>query len=212
MKCLAAHAPAFPEHIRKEFKKSVTSDKALKRVEEYFFNVPGFKSLAGSTQAIDLIGGGVKTNALPEQAWAVVNHRIATERFVRHLVRVLHNADYNISSVAAVKERDTALLQSLASQFNLSYTAFGVSQSDENAPAYGTLTLSEAFLHGLEPAPNTPIDEHPYQLLSGTIRATYNKHRGRALQGENEIVVAPGIMSGNTGKRYLYIWDEMSGC
>lgn len=103
-----------------------------------------------------------------------------------------------------MKERDTALLQSLASRFNLSYSAFGISQSDENAPAFGTLTLSEAFKEGLEPAPITPVDEHPYELLSGTIKATYNKHRGRALQGADEIIVAPGIMSGNTGKHYMH--------
>lgn len=86
MKCLAAYAPGLPAQIRRDLKKSVTSDKALKKAEEYFFSTPGFKSLVGTTQAIDLIGGGVKTNALPEQAWAVVNHRISTERFVRRLL------------------------------------------------------------------------------------------------------------------------------
>ncbi|KZP26579.1 carboxypeptidase S [Athelia psychrophila] len=187
LECLAAHAPSLPSHVKKNFKKAATSNKALKKVEDYFFQVPAFKSLTGSTQAIDLIGGGVKTNALPEQAWAVVNHRIATE-----------------SSVGALIERDTALLQSLASQFNLSYTAFGVGQSDEGVPAFGTLTLSEAFMKGLEPAPITPVDEHPYELLSGTIKATYNKHRGRALRGEDEIVIAPGIMSGNTDTRHYW--------
>lgn len=59
-------------------------------------------------------------------------------------------------------------------------------------------------MKGLEPAPITPVDEHPYELLSGTIKATYNKHRGRALRGEDEIVIAPGIMSGNTGEQYGY--------
>lgn len=39
-----------------------------------------YRSLIGTTQAITLTQGGVKSNALPEQAWAVVNHRIATER------------------------------------------------------------------------------------------------------------------------------------
>jgi len=41
------------------------------------------KSLFGTTQAIDLVGGGVKTNALPENAWAVVNHRISTTRYAK---------------------------------------------------------------------------------------------------------------------------------
>jgi len=101
------------------------------------------------------------------------------------------------SSLGALKSRDTALLQSLATQFNLSYTAFGVSQSDEDVPAYGTLALSEPFHPGLEPAPVTPVDEEPYQLMSGTIKAAYNAHR--SLEGDN-INVAPSIMSANTGK------------
>jgi Gly-Xaa carboxypeptidase len=82
MQCLAEHAPSLPSDVKKAMKKSATSDKALKAVEEYFFQSSTFNSLAGTTQAIDLTGGGVKANALPEQAWAVVNHRIATERSV----------------------------------------------------------------------------------------------------------------------------------
>jgi Gly-Xaa carboxypeptidase len=91
------------------------------------------------------------------------------------------------------------LLEALASNFNLSYTAFGAHISDANAPSYGTLTLSDAFGNGLEPAPVTPsgADAAPFQLLSGTIKATYNSHRDTP--GSDEIVVSPGIMSGNTG-------------
>jgi Gly-Xaa carboxypeptidase len=68
--------------VKRAVKKSAFSDKALQAVEEYFFKDAKFKSLAGTTQAIDLTGGGVKTNALPEEAWAVVNHRISTDRSV----------------------------------------------------------------------------------------------------------------------------------
>lgn len=100
-----------------------------------------------------------------------------------------------------MKARDTALLKSLASEFNLSFNAFGVRQSDKDAPAYGTLTLTSAFNDGLEPAPLTPTDGSPYYLLSGTIKAVYNSHR--LLTGDN-IVVAPGIMSGNTGKSSVF--------
>jgi len=186
VQCLAEHAPLLPSKIKKMVKKSATCDKALKATEKYFFKeLDGFRGLTGTTQAIDLIGGGVKTNALPEQAWAVVNHRIATE-----------------SSLGELQSRDTILLRSLATKFNLSYTAFGISQSDEDAPAYGTLTLSEPFHPGLEPAPVTPTDEEPYQLLSGTIRAAYNAYR--SLEGDN-ISVAPSIMSANTDTRYY--WD-----
>lgn len=105
------------------------------------------------------------------------------------------------SSVDAVKQHDTALLADLASKFNLSYTAFGkpVSVDDE---AYGTLVLSDAFGTALEPAPITPTGEDaaPYQLLSGTIKATWNAHQSLK-KGEDitEVFVAPSIMTGNTG-------------
>lgn len=78
--CLAAYAPDLPKSTRKAIEKSVKSDKALHKAEKALLADPRFKALVGTTQAIDLIGGGVKTNALPESAWAVVNHRIATDR------------------------------------------------------------------------------------------------------------------------------------
>ena len=85
--CLAAHAPGLPHKLRKALKKSVKSDKALKEAQKELFKSKAFHALVGTTQAIDLINGGVKTNALPEQAWAVVNHRIATDRCVpSHLI------------------------------------------------------------------------------------------------------------------------------
>jgi len=90
-------------------------------------------------------------------------------------------------------------LESLASDFNLSYTAFGAHISGADASSYGTLTLSDAFSDGLEPAPVTPsgADAAPFQLLSGTIKATYNSHRN--ISDSDAIIVSPGIMSGNTG-------------
>lgn len=94
-------------------------------------------------------------------------------------------------------------MKPIATQFNLSFDAFGVDQSHENGPAYGTLTLSDAFGKGLEPAPITSTDEHPYQLLSGTIKAVYNTHRSLR---DDSIIVAPGIMSGNSGE-----FDNING-
>lgn len=80
--CLAEHTPDLPHKLRKALKKSVHSDKALKEAQKELIKTKSYRALIGTTQAIDLINGGVKTNALPEQAWAVVNHRIATDRCV----------------------------------------------------------------------------------------------------------------------------------
>ena len=103
------------------------------------------------------------------------------------------------SSLADVQQRDTDVLKHLAEEFNLTYKAFGSAISTQDGLAAGTLILSEAWYTGLEPAPVTPSDEDsaPWRLFSGTIKATYNAHRN--LDGPNNIVVSPGIMSGNSG-------------
>jgi len=186
--CLAAFAPDVPSSLRKAIKDSVKSDHALQVAEDVLLQDKLMKSLVGTTQAIDLIQGGVKSNALPEQAWAVVNHRIATT-----------------SSVDAVKLRDTALLKWVAEEFNLSYTAFGKEVVSHTSTSTGSLVLSGT---GSEAAPITPSgNAAPYALLSGTIRATYNAHR-TGQDDVAEIRIAPGIMSGNTDTRFYWPLSE----
>lgn len=188
--CLAAHAPSLPYRLRRSLKRaSAGNDKALLYAESTLFsesNPDGgrWRSLAGTTQAADLIEGGVKANALPERAWAVVNHRIATD-----------------SSIGQVQEHVTETLRPLADSFNLTYTAFG--QVVSAGKGYGALNVEEAWGAALQPAPVTPTEgvlADPYRLLAGTIRTTYNAHRGLKETSEAGVVVSPGIMSGNTGK------------
>lgn len=110
-----------------------------------------------------------------------------------------HARSSSRSSVSEVQEHDSNLLQGLAQQFNLSYTAFGKQLSGEGVPAYGKLVLSDAWGTSLAPAPITPTgDAAPFQLLAGTVKATYDAHRG--LVGSEGVVVSPGHMSGNTGQ------------
>ena len=83
IQCLGEHAPELPSALRKSIKASEYSDSALDIVQKAMSKADkSFKAMVGTTQAIDLINGGVKTNALPESAYAVVNHRIATDRVV----------------------------------------------------------------------------------------------------------------------------------
>ncbi|KAJ7597918.1 hypothetical protein C8J56DRAFT_921402, partial [Mycena floridula] len=186
LQCYAKYAPDVPKKLRKAIIRSQHSKRAMREVEKTVFQDPILKSLAGTTQAIDLISGGVKSNALPESATAVVNHRVSS-----------------LSSIADVKAHDTALLKSLASKFNLTYTAFGNEITTD--PGYGKLDL-KTYNAELEPAPVTPItgeEANPWRLLTGTIKATYNSRRGFDLE-EDKITVAPGMPSGNTDTSHYW--------
>lgn len=108
---------------------------------------------------------------------------------------------------------DTDRIIPLAARFNLSLTAFGESITPADTPAYGTVTLSDAWGNQLAPAPVTPTgpDAVPYKVLSGTIKATFDSHRaagfgltdGQEIENET-IVVSPGIMTGNTGTVFAF--------
>lgn len=78
--CLAGYAPDILDSLGRNVIAAEHSDKALLSVEKELFRNDEIKNLLGTTQAIDLVRGGVKVNALPERAYAVVNHRISVER------------------------------------------------------------------------------------------------------------------------------------
>ncbi|KAF9037388.1 hypothetical protein BDZ89DRAFT_1011030 [Hymenopellis radicata] len=105
-------------------------------MQGWCLSTPVYRSLSGTSTAIDVIHGGVKSNALPEQAFAVVNHRISTT-----------------SNARVTKQHDTDLLLPLAQKYNLTYNAFGEDLTETNVPAKGRLTLTAPRF--LDPAPVT---------------------------------------------------------
>lgn len=94
------------------------------------------------------------------------------------------------------------------SHFNLSYVAFDTQITTAfDEPTYGSLVLSKPVGHGREPAPVSPTDEAPFRILSGSVKAAYATHRG-LVDGEDELVVSPGIKSGNTGALVILLVCE----
>ncbi|KAH9216714.1 carboxypeptidase [Leptodontidium sp. 2 PMI_412] len=112
---------------------------------------PEIKYLLQTSQAVDIISGGVKINALPERAQAIVNHRIN----VGETVQVVFD---HLTRVAA----------HVASKHNLKLHAFdGIEEPS---------SLMLAHNEFLNPAPVTPSSPHPqtpFSILAGTNRAIY---------------------------------------
>ncbi|KAJ7150845.1 hypothetical protein C8R43DRAFT_490977 [Mycena crocata] len=189
--CLAAHAPAIPAQLKRAILHAGRSKKALKKAEELFLQNPDIRALVATTQAVDMISGGVKSNALPEQALAVMNHRISTE-----------------SSVIATLTRDAELVKDLAAKFDLSFTAFGEQLTSAADAYYGSLELRAP--QTLEPAPITPSEAPPFQLLAGTIRTTFQTARKGKKEGEGakDVVVMPGLAPGNTDTRFNWALSQ----
>ena len=143
-----------------------------------------------TTQAVDLIHGGVKINALPEQVVAAVNHRILPT-----------------DTAEVVRAHYRAIVAPIARRYGLDTTLFG-----EHMPGdatRGTLT-AEHVGTVLEELPRTPIsgpDAEPWRLVSSVIRRTIHTDEPRIMLPEQErptgtyrspVTVAPGTMIANT--------------
>ncbi|KIO27098.1 hypothetical protein M407DRAFT_73707, partial [Tulasnella calospora MUT 4182] len=190
IECSAIHAPDIPDRLRRHVIQASQGDKtALKKVEQYILNSDGpnaawIRSVLGTTQAVDMIHGGVKSNALPEEAFAIVNHRVAID-----------------SSLEALKESVVNLLSPVISKHNLELVGFNnASVSAPSGSVRGKVTLSDAWGDALEPAPISSTDSAAYQLLSGSIRAAWED----AHPTEESIIVAPSMMGGNTDTRWYW--------
>lgn len=185
--CIAEYSNKIPSNIRKEIKKSGTSLAASKKVAEYIYNTDiGSRYLVTTSQAVDIIHGGVKSNALPEYVEVVVNHRIAVE-----------------SSVDEVISHDFEHIKAVADEFNI-----GLIQGDKiikpiTENGYFTVTSSWE----LEPAPFTPIYDKHWALFTGTLRHVYEKICKGTMEDFEDLTVitAPGMAAGNTDTQYY--WD-----
>jgi len=217
--------------LRSALQESSKSPRASKRVEKLKRRLlkllpEDLRESFVTSQAVDLISGGVKVNALPEEATTVINHRIDIS-----------------SSVAEVRERIAGTLRPYAEKKGIELDAWGNatlsfrpksaaavsatfegqaqahmhskrrlwSHSKLSASKSSSLTgksplrieLSDAFESALEPAPQTPLDgegSEPWKLLQGVIRATY----------DDDLIVVPDLMGGNTDtKSYWNLTDAI---
>ncbi|KAG8901325.1 hypothetical protein FRB99_005386, partial [Tulasnella sp. 403] len=201
VQCSAAHAPGLSQTFRDEVKRSGRSNKALSKVEKMLFageggvalghDIEALKSVLSTTQAVDIISGGVKSNVLPEHASAIVNHRISTD-----------------SSVSELEASFIKTIVPLAQKYDLDVNAFGrdvylvpTDMGSNTTKSVGTITISDAWGNALNPAPVSPTDSAAWYLLSGTIRATWADGEGH---GKEDIIVAPGMMGGNTDTRWYW--------
>lgn len=185
--CGAEHSPSFPSKLKRLLQRRSKQSRTCKskhRKDKLALEAakagPEIKYLFTTSVAVDLIQGGVKTNALPERTQFTVDHRINVG-----------------SSSGAVISHISSLAAQVAQKYNLTFTPFNGTES----PSSITLSARDTLL---EPAPVTPTSPLslsapiPFSILSGTTRALYGE----------ELLVAPGIMTGNTDTRYYWALSE----
>lgn len=180
LQCGAKHGKSFPKKLKKLLSKRHGSARTC--VAKHHDHLAQEAARMGrpaqylmqTSQAVDVITGGVKVNALPERTTVTINHRI------------------NVGdSPETVWTHLTELAKPLARKYNLTLHAFdGVKE----APSSISLWPEETTLR-VAPVTPTEIDGvTPFSILAATTRALYGE----------DIIVSPGMMTGNTDTRYYW--------
>lgn len=184
LQCIAEHSAEVDPDLKKAILDMDSDSKAHKKVIKAVSKWPVEKNLIRSTRAADVIAGGIKVNALPEEVQATINTRIAVEL-----------------SIADIEENYIKAALPIAARFGLDLEAYGSPVPiHRKEPAVGLLNLTG---HGnLEPSHFTPLNDNPsWDVLGGSANYVFSQFLGL-----NETVyTAPGLSTGNTDTRYY--WD-----
>jgi Gly-Xaa carboxypeptidase len=182
MQCGAVHGHNAPSLARKAIVRAGFDKYANKKVVESLSKNPLAKYLIQTSQAIDIIFGGEKANALPEHVQMTVNHRIAVE-----------------STVEEVHEHFSKRVVEVAKRHGLGVVSFG-KKILKGEGGKGEFIIDSN--HSLQPAPVSPSSGKVWDYLGGTIRHVFEDLVFTNLT--YPIVTAPSLMPANTDTRYYW--------
>lgn len=180
LQCGARYAPDFPKPIKKllDHRHTGKGKTCSKKQDHLAIEVAklglGTRFLMETSQAIDIISGGAKSNALPERVSSIVNHRV------------------NIGDTPhTVWDHLTKLAKPVAKKHNLTLHAF---DGTKEAALSISLWASDTTLQVAPVAPTDTTGVTPYSVLAGTTRAAFGE----------DVIVSPGLMTGNTDTQYYW--------
>ncbi|OXH37725.1 Gly-Xaa carboxypeptidase [Cryptococcus neoformans] len=209
MTCAAAYAKDMPKKLKGMVIKAEDGDlKAWKSLPEEIISVgmggapagPGqgdpIKSMLTTTQAVDIIHGGLKVNALPEAVTAIVNHRVNS-----------------LSNHFELQDRTLNLLKPVCEDYNLTLIGFDGETVFDGSPT-SKVILDEAFGYYTDPSPHSPvsIEDPAWRVMAGTARGMWASRKevsedGKIVELEagDDLIMAPFMSTGNTDTRRY--WD-----
>lgn len=181
MQCLAVNSE-MPSLVKKAILRAGFDKFANGLIMKSLSKVALTKSLILTSQAVDVISGGAKANALPESTKLKVNHRVSVEYTIEDIEEIF------VSRVLKV-----------AKTHNLRVTGFNQTYLEGDGVS-GHFEISAANV--LEPSPISPYNDTIWKYLAGTTRHVFEDLIFTNLT--EPVIVAPAVMPANTDTRYYW--------
>ncbi|CAB4251848.1 similar to Saccharomyces cerevisiae YJL172W CPS1 Vacuolar carboxypeptidase yscS [Maudiozyma barnettii] len=185
--CAAEHSLGLPRYLQ-----WLISSARHNRLAEYALGrlldaQESFKYYFKTSQAIDIIQGGNKANALPEYVTFTINHRIEIE-----------------SSVNETISHFISLAKIIASKYHYSIFLDGktvINEHPQKELAPASIDIQPIGL--LEPSPITPAEGDLWDILTGTVQYIFEDSMGKT--SASNLFMAPALSPGNTDSKHF--WD-----
>ncbi|RKO88466.1 carboxypeptidase S [Blyttiomyces helicus] len=178
LRCSARWDPNFDPWMKSALRHLDLFRDELVRV---MFENPEAKYMITTAQAVDVVLGGTKVNALPESAHIKINHRIAVHQ-----------------TISDIESHLLHLLLPIADRHALSVISRRFGHAPEQVrPAQSAWAVEIETLEGIEPAPRSPAGEGSsvaWDRLAGTVRHVFGE----------EVVVTPILMPANTDTKFYW--------
>ncbi|KAG0688583.1 hypothetical protein C6P40_000765 [Pichia californica] len=190
--CLAENSVDIDAVLKHDILYSQFDDDANSNIRN-FINSDRLTSYAiKTTQALDIINGGVKVNALPEFVELRLNSRIALEE---NITFAYEKFVKNVETIA--KKYDLGL--------NVEYP-YNKGEDVVILPPTDVGVFSVKSLFVLEPSPITPVGDKKWKVFAGTTRHIYEELAYPEIyeNSEEQVIVTPGLGTGNTDTRYYW--------
>lgn len=176
--CMAEHS----KHMNKEYRRIVLDINHSDHREKFIDMLrlkPELLYTIRTSQALDVIQGGVKINALPEQVTLSINHRIAID-----------------SSAAAILDRIEDLALRVAEKHQL-----GLYTDGDEVVVGPNGNFSITALSRREPSPISPSDGLPWKWISGTYRHVLEESVD---DPADSVVMSPSLFPATTDTYYYW--------
>ncbi|CCK71290.1 M20 family metallopeptidase KNAG_0G02320 [Huiozyma naganishii CBS 8797] len=183
--CTAEHSTTINPKLKEAILNAGTSSAANEALSALLGRSKGWRDTIRTTQAIDIINGGTKINALPETVRVITNYRIDMHDSV----------EATVQSAIDITE-SVALKQNYGVLFNGTYLL----PPTENG--YIEVIQYIPMKKPLQPSPVSPSDGPLWDVLAGTIQ---NLFENDMFPGENkELYVTTGVFPGNTDTKHYW--------
>ncbi|CAN3481294.1 carboxypeptidase S [Diutina catenulata] len=180
LECAAVHSTKLPDMLKKMILRARTDEKAMSKVVSSLENTFA-GNLMRTVQALTIVNGGEKANALPEHVTLVTNHRVGVD-----------------DSLDAVREKFTGRVMKVANDHNITVVAFGKKLREGDGGLFNITSPAD-----LDIAPQTPHTGAAWRLLAGINRHVF-EDLGAKPEIDYPLLTVPTLTTGNTDTRYYW--------